>query len=260
MRITVVCVALSLVSITGCGSDAGQTDGGGGAPEFGAGGDGSGGTGSHQGSPLDDPLFTTVTATVSEWITPEWYACATEESACALPCPSDDLWVAINQTDFRQSASCGACMLVSSPRGEVTVEVIENCAGACVDGEIELSRTAFERIGDPDEGHADVTWQLVPCVRTSPIEFSYEADSDEWWAGIQVRNTTLPVASLWIDLPEQGWTELERDGWNHFPVSANLGSGPFDFRIVAIDGQELLETDVEYVPGGVVTGKSQFES
>lgn len=68
----------------------------------------------------------------------------------------------------------------------------------------------------------------------------------------------LPVASLAIRLPEKGWTELTRDGWNHFPVSASLGSGPFDFRVTAIDGQQLLEEAIAYVPGGVVPGHGQF--
>jgi expansin (peptidoglycan-binding protein) len=76
---------------------------------------------------------------------------------------------------------------------------------------------------------------------------------------LQVRNATLLVASLAIRLPEEGWVELERDGWNHFPVSANLGSGPFDFRVTAIDGQLLTEEGIEYVPGGVVSGQGQSE-
>ena len=48
------------------------------------------------------------------------------------------------------------------------------------------------------------------------------------------------------------------DGWNHFPVSDDLGSGPFDFLVTAIDGQELLEEGVPYEPGGVVQGSGQF--
>lgn len=219
----------------------------------------TGGGGSDAMPSSDDPLFASETKAVAEWVTSEYYTCETEESACALPCSKGDLWVAINPTDFRASATCGACMHVVGPDAEVTVEVIENCAGACVDGEIELSRTAFEAIADLDEGRAEVRWKLVPCERSGPIQFAYEADSDEWWAGIQVRNTTRLVASLAIRLPEGNWVELERDPWNHFPVSADLGNGPFDFRITAIDGQVLTQEGIDYVPGGVVSGQGQFE-
>ncbi len=208
---------------------------------------------------IDDPLFAEATPTTAEWITDEYYTCRDEQSACALPCSPDDLWVAINPKDFRASATCGACMEVTGPEGSVEVEVIENCAGACADGEIELSPTAFERVGVLQEGRVEVSWKLVACHWQAPIAFAYEAESDEWWAGIQVRNVNLPVAGLSIRLPEEGWTDLKRDGWNHFPVSASLGNGPFDFRVRAIDGQELLETGIAYRPGEVVTGKGQFE-
>lgn len=209
---------------------------------------------------IDDPLFTEFTETVAEWITPEWYTCEQEQSACGLPCSDGDLWVAINERDFRDSRLCSSCMYVEGPLGEITVELIENCGGACVDGEIELSRSAFEAIADLEEGRADVRWKLVPCERSGPISFSYEPDSHEWWAGIQVRNPALPVASLSIRYTgEDGWIELERDGWNHFPISADLGDGPFDFIVTAIDGQELREKGIPYVPGSTFEGTGQFE-
>ena len=209
---------------------------------------------------IDDPLFTEPTATVAEWITPEWYTCETGKSACGgLPCPENDLWVAINPTDFRDSAVCSACMAVEGPLGVVVVDVIENCADACMDGEIELSRSAFESVGNLDEGRADVTWQLVPCDREGPIRFSYEEDSGAWWTGIQVRNPALPVVGLAVRIDDGGeWQVLEKDGWDHFPLSGDLGEGPFDFRVTAIDGQVLDEENIPYRPGEVVDGTLQF--
>ena len=61
----------------------------------------------------------------AEWITPDYYTCEWGDSACGgMPCPPNDLWVAINPTDFRNSATCCACMLVEGPRGSVTVETL----------------------------------------------------------------------------------------------------------------------------------------
>jgi len=246
----------SALLLLGCGgSDDDPWNGGGGGSSTSSSSSSSGSTLS-----IDDPLFQDYTATTAEWITDEYYTCETEQSACGLPCPDDDLWVAINSTDFRNSATCSACMHVIGPLGEVTVEVIENCAGACVDGEIELSQEAFELIGDLSEGHAEVQWKLVPCVRNGPIRFSYEADSDEWWGGIQIRNPALPVTTIAIRYAQDpGWEQLTMDGWNHFPVSGDLGSGPFDFTVTAIDGQELLEEAIPYTPGGEVPGTGQFD-
>ncbi len=254
LKLLLLALTLLLAAVVGCEDSSGSSGGS---------SSGSSSSGSSSGgSTLDinDPLYQDYTETTAEWITSEWYACEDELSACGLPCPADDLWVAINSTDFRDSATCSACMHVIGPLGEVTVEVIENCGSACVDGEIELSQGAFAQIGDLAEGHAEVQWKLVPCERSGPIRFSYEADSNEWWAGIQIRNPALPVASLAIRYSdEDGWVELSMDGWNHFPVSADLGSGPFDFIVTAIDGQQLHEDGIDYAPGGEVPGTGQFE-
>jgi len=87
-----------------------------------------------------------------------------------------------------------------------------------------------------------------------------EPDSNQWWAGIQIRNPALPVASVAIRvLAGADFVELERDGWDHFPISAYLGQGPFDFIVTAIDGQQLLEENIAYASGGVVEGSGQFE-
>lgn len=240
MRATVLWMVLACLGV-GCNGDSSD------------GGEGGGLT-------IDDPLYTEYTDTTAEWITDEWYACEDEQSACGLPCPDDGLWVAINPTDFKDSATCSACMHVLGPLGEVTVEVVENCAGACAEGEIELSQEAFAEIADLAEGQAPVSWILVPCERDGPIEFAYEPDSNEWWAGVQVRNPVLPVSELAIRYSaEDGWVALEMDGWNHFPVSADLGEGPFDFQVTAIHGQTLVEQDIAYEPGGVVPGQGQFE-
>lgn len=208
---------------------------------------------------IDDPLFNRSTTTVAEWITPDGYACETEKSACCLPCPSNDLWVAINPEDFRGSAVCSSCMKVDGPNGTVIVEVIENCGGACASSEIELSRSAFDAIAELKEGRAQVSWRLVPCDREGPISFSYERESDQWWAGIQVRNPALPVAKLEVRYGNEDWIELERDRSDHFPVSGELGDGPFDFRVTAIDGQQLIEENIAYRPGDTVQGTRQFE-
>jgi len=100
----------------------------------------------------------------------------------------------------------------------------------------------------------------VPCARNGPIRFSYEVDSDEWWAGIQIRNPALPVTTLSIRYSDaDGWVDLTMDGWNHFPVTGDLGGGPFDFTVNAIDGQQVSEEDIPYTPGGEVAGTGQFD-
>jgi expansin (peptidoglycan-binding protein) len=195
-------------------------------------------------------------ATVAEYIT---VACADEPSACSLPCPPDDLYVAITPWDYAGSEGCGACMEVTGPRGAVTVRVTQNCAGACAPDEIELSETAFGRIADTAEGRAAVTWKLVSCGVSGPIAFHFEPESTEWWVSVQVRNHAVPIASVELRLPDGGWRDLPRLAHNYFEADGHPGPGPFAFRVTAVDGQSLVEEGIPLRPGGLVGGTGQFD-
>lgn len=202
--------------------------------------------------------FGDVTRTTAEYITPD-AACGTHEVACMLPCPADDLYVAINQWDYQNSQACGACMEVTGPNGTVVVTVIENCAGACAPGEIELSETAFAQIADVSEGHAEVEWRLVRCDLSGPIAFHFEPESSEWWVSIQVRNHVMPVASLELERPDGSWTGLERRAHNYFDTNDDPGTGPYTLRVTSIDDQQLIESNIPLRPGEEVAGTGQFE-
>jgi expansin (peptidoglycan-binding protein) len=195
-------------------------------------------------------------STVAEWIT---VSCDREVQACLIPCPADDLYVAINPADYAGSQACGACMEVTGPRGTVTVLVTQNCASACVADEIELSETAFDRIADLAEGRADVTWKLVSCNVTGPIAFQFEPESTEWWASIQVRNHAVPVRSLELQQPDGTWRDLPRRMHNYFEADSSPGPGPYTLRVTSIEGQQLVETGIPLRPGGLVQGTQQFE-
>ncbi len=194
--------------------------------------------------------------TTAEYIT---NTCEGEVQACLSPCPSDDLYVAINPFDYAGSEACGACMEVTGPGGTVTVLVTQNCASACAADEIELSETAFGRIADISEGHDEVTWKLVSCDVTGPVAFHFEPESTEWWVSVQVRNHAVPVSSVELELPDSTWRDLPRQMHNYFEADSSPGPGPYTFRITSIDGQVIVEEDVPLRPGGLVEGTQQFE-
>jgi expansin (peptidoglycan-binding protein) len=195
-------------------------------------------------------------STVAEYIT---VACDREVQACLIPCPADDLYVAINPWDYAGSAACGACMEVVGPLDTVTVLVTQNCGAACAEDEIELSETAFGRIADVAEGRADVTWRLVACSVTGPIAFHFEPESTEWWVSIQVRNQAVPVRSLELLQSDGTWRDLPRRMHNYFEADATPGPGPYTLRATSIDGRQLVEEGIPLRPGSLVQGTQQFE-
>ena len=134
-------------------------------------------------------------------------------------------------------------------------------------GDVDLNEDAFPEIANKTEGKVDITWQLIPLptAAEAPISYAVKEGSNKYWAGIQVRNTTYPVAKLEWSADGTSFTEIKRmdDCYNYFVIEPN-GKANLTFRITDIFGQvvtdenvtlPLTETDsaaVQLVPGGGV--------
>ncbi|AXG78314.1 RlpA-like double-psi beta-barrel domain-containing protein [Streptomyces paludis] len=86
--------------------------------------------------------------------------------ACGWYNNNSELVVAISPALYgtypnpNNSPACGRRMAVSGPWGSVTVTVVDRCAG-CATNDIDLSPTAFSRIGDLNAGRINVNWNWV---------------------------------------------------------------------------------------------------
>ncbi|RKP13781.1 RlpA-like double-psi beta-barrel-protein domain-containing protein-containing protein, partial [Piptocephalis cylindrospora] len=56
------------------------------------------------------------------------------------------------------SPVCGACVVVTGPKGTVKVKIVDRCP-VCKSGDLDLSPAAFNRIADPAQGRVRVTWK-----------------------------------------------------------------------------------------------------
>ncbi|MEW1718569.1 RlpA-like double-psi beta-barrel domain-containing protein [Streptomyces sp. NPDC093109] len=118
---------------------------------------------------------TATTATASADATPDavqvqvagqatWYN--TGLGACGWYNNDSELVVAISPALYgtypnpNNSPACGRRMAVSGPWGSVTVTVVDRCAG-CATNDIDLSPTAFSRIGDLNAGRINVNWNWL---------------------------------------------------------------------------------------------------
>jgi expansin (peptidoglycan-binding protein) len=74
-----------------------------------------------------------------------------------------------------------------------------------------------------------------------------------------VRNHRLPVRSIEARAETGGaYQTLERQEYNFF-VGTNLGPGPFELRLTAQGGQQIIEHNVRLGDNVVVMGTQQFE-
>ncbi|HEX6275209.1 MAG TPA: hypothetical protein VFZ53_19350 [Polyangiaceae bacterium] len=87
---------------------------------------------------------------------------------------SNQYFVAIpsnSNTDFNTSQYCGACVELTGQNGtKVVATVIDSCPRTgpvqnprCVDGHLDVSKTAFDRLGFSRGDPMNTTWRFVPC-------------------------------------------------------------------------------------------------
>lgn len=229
----------AITSTTDAGGTTSTTDGGATSSTDG----GSTGT-SRPLSPLQDGIAT-------------FYA-ATGAGNCSFDASPGDLNVAaMNAPQWDNSAVCGMCVRVEGPRGQVTVRIVDQCP-ECATGHLDLSREAFAAIADPVDGRVSVRWQPVSCEVQGAVVYRFKEGSSQWWTGLQVRNTRVPVRSLEV---QQGtaWVNVPRQDYNFFVQSSGLGVGPYTLRITGSDGQQLVESGVMLRDSGDVQGTVQFQ-
>ncbi|MBX3201385.1 MAG: hypothetical protein KF894_24835 [Labilithrix sp.] len=182
---------------------------------------------------------------------------------CSFDASPGDLDVtAMALPEYDASASCGACLLVKGPKGEVTVRVTDSCPGCEGSGiNLDLSAQAFAKIAEPRDGRIDVTYELVSCATAGNVAYRFKDGSSKWWTAIQIRNHRVPIAK--VEYRKDGaWVAMSRESYNYFVEASGVGDQPdgLTLRVTATDGQVIEDT----LSGGVeddktVNGTRQFD-
>ena len=186
------------------------------------------------------------------------YYAADGTGNCSFDASPQDLMVAaMNAADYASSAWCGACLAVTGPNGNVTVRVVDQCPG-CKHGDLDLSQQAFAAIAPLSAGRVPISWQVVACDVSGPIDYHFKDGSNQYWTAIQIRNHRYPIAKLEAQGAGNAWQEIGRVDYNYFVDTAGLGAGPYTLRVTDIYGHVLDDTGI--VPGDNVTrtGMAQF--
>ncbi|KAJ2015255.1 hypothetical protein GGI14_004385 [Coemansia sp. S680] len=88
--------------------------------------------------------------------------------SCGLTNSDSDLIAAIPAPQYGTNANpnnaevCGKCALVKGPKGQVKVKITDRCP-VCKTGDLDLSPSAFQQIGDFDAGRIPISWSFVTC-------------------------------------------------------------------------------------------------
>ena len=185
------------------------------------------------------------------------YYSATGGGACSYdPSPNDLMVAAMNMPQYQNSQSCGMCVEVTGPKATIVVRIVDLCP-ECTSGHLDLSEQAFEKIADKSAGVVPITWTPVACQVTGPISFRFKEGSTQWWMGVQLRNSRLPVKKIEL-LNGSSWATLEQQSYNYYLAPNMPGPGPFTFRLTSTTDQQITDGGIQLRDAQVVVGNQQF--
>jgi expansin len=187
-----------------------------------------------------------------------FYLTADGTGACLFDASPGDLMIgAMNAADYDTAAACGECVALTGPKGSILIRIVDLCPD-CAPGSIDLSPLAFSGIADTSTGKVPITWQVVSCSPTGPIQYHFEPSSSQWWTAVQLRNIRYPVRSLEYRTGDGTYRVIPRTEYNYFVASPGIGPGPYAFRVTDVYGHVLEDSSVPLIAGGTVSGGGQF--
>lgn len=164
---------------------------------------------------------------------------------CSFPAPpADGLFVAMSPAEYATAAPCGTYLDVTGPRGRVRVKVIDSCP-PCTPGHIDLSRTAFRAIGEPEQGIIPVSYRTVADPRVpGPLSVRMKEGSSRYWLSVLIDNHANRLTAVKIN-----GRSARREIFNYWTVPSGVGGGPFTVTVTDAAGRGISLPAVKLRPG-----------
>lgn len=169
---------------------------------------------------------------------------------------------AMNHEQYDESMTCGACVHVIGPIGEIDLKIVDRCP-ECKHGDIDLSTDAFIKIAKLEDGRVPIKWCFIPCRESGGIRVKYEPGMSQFYFKMAIYDHLYAIDMLEYQKKDGSWEEIKRTDYNYFVENAGIDEdkskiGPYTFRITATTGESLIIKDVEYKEGGEVETGVQF--
>ncbi|GIJ48991.1 hypothetical protein Val02_58770 [Virgisporangium aliadipatigenens] len=169
---------------------------------------------------------------------------------CSFDKVSSPLVVALGPSEYRAGAACGSYLDVNGPKGSVRVKVTDQCP-ECAAGHIDLSREAFERIGNPVDGIIPITYTTArdPAV-PGPVTVRVKEGSSQYWLALRIDNHGNALTSVELQ-SGGGFQKLPRTDFNYWIDENGAGGGPFTLRLTDSTGRQTTVPGVKLSPESV---------
>jgi len=169
---------------------------------------------------------------------------------CSFPSsPADDLFVALGPDQYSAGAACGTYLDVTGPKGKVRVKVTDSCP-ECAAGHLDLSRTAFKKIGAEVDGIIPITYKTVlnPAV-PGPLTVRIQEGSSQYWFSALIDNHGNQLTSVKVSSKGGAFRTTKRADYNYWIIDAGAGPGPFTIKITDLYGGSATVTGITLSPG-----------
>jgi hypothetical protein len=194
-----------------------------------------------------------------------WYEIAGPAGACGYPYASFQYYGAMNEADYRAASACGTCVRVSALGKTLDIRIIDLCPYQgnetwCWEGShhIDLSPDAFAYFAPKEQGVIDpIQWQYVPCTVSGGIDYSFKAESSQYWAEVLLANFPYEITKLEFQAGGS-FSAVQRMDYNWFQASNGMGPGPYTFRVTDIHGNSITQAGVPLMPGGTFNGSENL--
>lgn len=170
-----------------------------------------------------------------------------EGGHCGIPIEAGDMYhCAMNHEQYAGSNSCGTCVRILGPKGEVILKVADECP-ECKFGDIDLTTAVYPQIAELKDGRVKIKWQYVPCPSAKDIVLLFAPGSGPYYFKVQVRDSFYPIAKLEYRKSNGTFDIISRVVYNYFVkqegIDENkLKAGPYHFRFTSSTGQ-VIEAD-----------------
>lgn len=166
---------------------------------------------------------------------------------------------AMNHTDYDSSSTCGACVHVFGPKGEIELKIVDRCP-ECKKGDIDMTPEAFESIANKEDGRVKIKWYYIACPDAKTIKFQFVPSMNQWYFDLAVMDHRYDVSSLEYLNKNSEWVAVRRTMDNHWQIiTGEIPQAPYTFRLKSSMTDEVMVFEnVPLVAGGEYDTKKQF--
>ena len=187
-----------------------------------------------------------------------FYDLAGSKGNCSTKPPADDLYVALGKSEYSGAAACGSYLDVTGPKGKVRVKVFDSCP-ECPVGHLDLSRTAFKKIGKEIDGIIPITYKTVPnAAAPGPLSITFVEGTSQYYWAVSIDNHSNAIRSVSAKGPGGTFKAAALQDYNVWIIDGRMGSGPFQVKMTDIYGKTVTAKNVKLLPQQKQTTSVRF--